>query len=123
MISEMERLLIMAMLIIVMHGNEELNARYEALLWKWSDTDPKSHKSREIMTVEELIQSKYGQRFDLEYGALRPDILTIHFPQHISIDMSDEWEIKQFVGSVEIRTKTVTVTLYYLSTVTHTVIF
>ena len=75
------------------------------------------------MTIDELLKSKYAEKFEIESAKYREGLLQIHTPQYIGIDVSKGCEITEFDRYIWINTKSIALTLYYESHTTHSVIF
>jgi hypothetical protein len=75
------------------------------------------------MTIEQLLKSKYAEQFNIEYATFREGLLQIHTPQYIGIDVSKECKITEHDSFIMINTKSISLTLYYNTKTTHSVIF
>lgn len=73
------------------------------------------------MTVDELLQSKWGVKFSISDSILRDGVLSLHRPQYIGLAIDEDTKIEEIGEHLEIRTKSASVTLY-VNGLTHTVI-
>ena len=64
------------------------------------------------MTVDELLESKWGVKFSISSNILRDGILSFHRPQFIGLRIDENTKIGPIGDALEIRTKSTALTLY-----------